>query len=330
MFKKLNIKILLIILVILAGVVVIINLTGKKERTFKSKVLDFNPDMISAMLIYNPKNVSVMEVNMQNDDSWDVQYEGQSYSADKNAILNMLHMLNNMKTERIAATSEAKWDDYHVTEEKGIRVELLQEQKVIADLMIGKFSYKMNESADPRQQQRAKMTSYVRYTDEDEVYAIDGILRMNFTSGVEFFRNKELIGKNHDELMKVSFSYPDQTFTLERSGTHWLLEGQLVDSTTTYRFIRSIARIRSSDFINDVNLASSQSLMSMRVEGPGFDPIDIHAYPSDDTAIQYYITSTFNDGTVFDGKKGKLLGKIFVQPERFLRKSVTSPDNYWE
>lgn len=31
----------------------------------------------------------------------------------------------------------------------------------------------------------------------------------------------------------------------------------------------------------------------------------------------YYITFTYNPGTVFDGMKGKLIEKIFVAPENF-------------
>ena len=223
MFKKLNIKALLIILFILVGVVIIINLTGKKERTFRSKVIDFDSGLITEMKVYNPKNPDIIIVNMPEDGIWEVSYGEKTYYADRVALENMMLMLADMKTLRIAATSEDKWEDYHVTEESAVRVELIQDNDVIGDLMIGKFSYKMQEQTDPMQQQKATMTSYLRHVDEDAVYAVEGIIRMNFTSGIEFFRKKELVGMNKDEISKVSFNYPDHSFSIQRSGNSWML-----------------------------------------------------------------------------------------------------------
>jgi len=319
MFKKLNIKALLIILLILVGVVIIINLTGKKERTFRSKVIEFDSGLITEMKVYNPKNPDIIIVNMPEDGIWEVSSGEKTYYADKAALENMMLMLADMKTLRIAATSEDKWEDYHVTEETAVRVELIQDDDVIGDLMIGKFSYKMQEQTDPMQQQKATMTSYLRHVDEDAVYAVEGIIRMNFTSGIVFYRKKELVGINKDEINKVSFNYPDHSFSIERSGNSWMLGQQPLDSLKTARFIRSLSTLRSSEFA-DIDTPASKAEMSIRIEGIGFDPIDIYAYPAADTAVKYYVTSSLNPGTVYDGEKGKLIEKNFVREDRFLPK----------
>ncbi len=141
MFKKLNIKALLIILLILVGVVIIINLTGKKERTFRSKVIDFDSGLITEMKVYNPKDPDIIIVNMPEEGIWEVSSGEKTYYADRVALENMMLMLADMKTLRIAATSEEKWEDYHVTEESAVRVELIQDNDIIGDLMIGKFIF---------------------------------------------------------------------------------------------------------------------------------------------------------------------------------------------
>jgi len=325
MFKKLNFKSLIIILLVLVGIVIIINLTGKKERTFKTKVLEFDPELITGMKVFNPQMDDIITLVKQEEDTWEVSSEGKTYKADGNAIVHMLEMLSDLKTMHIAATSEDKWEDFHVSDKSGIRIELLQEKDIVADLMIGKFSYKLKEPQgleQPMQQQQKKatMTSYLRVVDEDEVYAVDGILRMNFTSGIEFFRNKEIIGKDPKQLTKLTFTYPDQSFTLEQSGGYWFLEGQPVDSLKTARFLRTIATFRSSDFMDDVNLEGATSVMDLMVEGIDFDPIDINVYPASDTNILYYVTSTHNPETVLNGTKGKLVDRTFVGKEQFLPK----------
>jgi hypothetical protein len=164
------------------------------------------------------------------------------------------------------------------------------------------------------------MTSYLRLTDDDEVYAVEGILRMNFTSGMEFFRSKNLVGKKGDEISKVSFEYPEQSFYLERVSDGWLLDGQEADSLKAARFINKIAGMRSSEFIDDVDLSGSSSEMRVRIEGVGFEPIEVDFYPAADTNIKYYVTSTFNPGSVFNGEKGRLMEKAIVDRERFMLK----------
>jgi hypothetical protein len=325
MFKKLNIKVLLVILVVLAGVVVLINLIGNKERTFKSQVMEFDPELITGINVHNPKNADLIDIKRKDDGTWTVSSEGRTFMADEMTIENMLRMLTEMKTERIAATSMDKWEEFHVSDESGIRVELLSNDDVIADVVIGKFSYKMLDQQDPRQQQfqqqqQAKMTSYLRHFDEDEVYAVEGILRMNFTSGVEFFRSKNLVGKADEEIGKVIFEYPDRSFFIERSADGWTLDGQAADSLKTARFVHKIATMRSSEFIDDVDLRGVQAEMKVRIEGIGFAPIDINFYPAADTNIRYYVTSTYNPGSVFNGEKGKLMEKAIVDRERFMLK----------
>lgn len=325
MFKKLNIKVLLIILVVLVGVVALINLIGNKERTFKSQVMEFDPEQVTGMLVHNPKNAGLIDIERQDDGSWTVSSEGKTYMADQMTIENMLRMMTEMRTERIAATSMDKWEDFHVSEESGIRVELLSDDDVLADVVIGKFSYKMLDQQDPRQQQfqqqqQAKMTSYLRHFDEDEVYAVEGILRMNFTSGIEFFRSKNLVGKTAEEIGKIIFEYPDRSFFIERSADGWMLDGQPADSLKTARFVHKIATMRSSEFIDDIELSGRQAEMKLRIEGTGFKPIDIAFYPAADSTIKYYVTSSFNPGSVFNGEKGKLMEKAVADRERFMPK----------
>jgi hypothetical protein len=318
MFKKLSIKVLLIALVLLATILIIIRVTENKDRTFRSKVLEFNVENITAIDVFDPVKQLFIRIERNPDDTWQVRSEDIVYSGDRDAVLNVLHMMNDMKTERIAATKREKWDAYKVSDSTGIKVLLYEGDKDIADLYVGKFSYKTDDpTKNLHQQGRTKMTSYVRVANENNVYAINGIIRMNFTSGVKFFRNKELASKDFADLSKVSFTLPEDSFILEKSGNRWYIDGQVTDSAKTEKYLRTLSRLRNSHFIDTVDLSAEMPVYNIIVEGGSFDPVALNAYPAD-TVVQYYITSSINPGTVFDGSKTKLFEKTFVGRSKFV------------
>ncbi len=90
------------------------------------------------------------------------------------------------------------------------------------------------------------------------------------------------------------------------------------DSIKTLRYLNSIAHLRGDGFIDDVDLSNMTAIYTAKIEGKGFSPVQINAYAMG-AGEGYYITSTYNPSTVFDGNKGKLIEKIFVAPENFLK-----------
>ena len=75
--------------------------------------------------------------------------------------------------------------------------------------------------------------------------------------------------------------------------------------------------MRSSDFIDDVDVSQMKPAYTINIEGNSFDPVTINAYPAGAT-IQYYITSSMNPGSVMDGAKANLFEKAFVGVEELI------------
>ena len=83
MFKKLNLKILVIVFVALLAIVIIINLTENKkgERSFKSELINFNIEDASSLVIM-PKSGEEDVILKKKEEGWKVGNKEKFYNAD--------------------------------------------------------------------------------------------------------------------------------------------------------------------------------------------------------------------------------------------------------
>ena len=317
MFRKYSIAALLAGLAILVGIYLLVNYTGSDDRTFKAKVLDFNPDAVTKVVVNDAQTGEHTDIVLE-DGSWVLYSDEKSYSGAPEAVANALAMLNQLNTESVAATKSEKWADFQVNDELAIHVEVYEGNMTVADAYLGKFDFKQIPSAQPGRQPDTKITSYVRAADDNKVYAVNGLLKSNFQGGVKPFRNRSLfISDKPTDITKLSISGPDGMVVLENNGDHWLVNGAVADSTKTDRYLRSISHLRSSSFEDDVNLSGKNPSYNMEIEGSTFAPASIKAYPADST-VMYYVTSSINPGSVFNGAKAKVFEKLFVGVDAFL------------
>lgn len=316
MFKKNRILVLLVALAVLIGIYFLVDITKSDDRTFRAKVLSFNPELVTHIDITDYTTGENVEIKMENG-KWKIYSGGKAYNGGIDALTNALAMLNQLSTESIVATKPDKWEKYKVDDKQAIYVVLSEDGKKVGDIYIGKFDFKQIPSRTPGQQPQTKMTSYVRPGDEDKVYAVNGLLRSNFQGGKSPFRERALVRSTHTDISKYSISGPSGKMVLDLSTPSWNLNGMPVDSTKTDRFLRTLSRLNSTGFIDDVDLSGQTPVYTAVIEGSNFIPVTLSAFPAD-TTIGFYITSSYNEGSVFDGSKSNLFDKIFAEPDKFL------------
>ncbi|MBT3208308.1 MAG: DUF4340 domain-containing protein [Bacteroidetes bacterium] len=323
-------KTLIIILTILIIAVAITKLIdhNKGERSFKSKLITLDSANVTVIKIY-PKSYNFQEVKLAKDNSdWNLYYDNKIVNADIQAVQSMINELRALKTIRQAARSSEKWEKFELTDSTGTRVVVEENGEIVADLMVGKFSYKQAQNQNPyQQQQQGTMTTYVRLTDEDEVYAVSGYLSMTFNREPNSFRNKMLLNADIENWTKLSFDYSlEESFLLAKEGEKWTLNGMLTDSVETQNFLNQLAHLYSSGFVDDIEETTlTNNTHSLTIEGNNFTPIDIRAY-SADPENEYIITSTENTKTYFSGKLEDLFNKIFVNKMKFFKmEEITEP-----
>jgi len=319
MFKKLNFKVLLVIFIALLAVFLITKMIENKkgERSFRKDLVTVSLEEVDG-LTYIPEPSTGREIDLTKEsEGWYVVADGITYNADGSVIENLISSLISLKPQRVAATSKSKWKEYQVTDSTGTRVTLFSEDKKIADLYIGKFSYQPQESTNPYQQQQGKMTSYVRLAGDKEIYAVEGFLKMSFQSDIKNLRLRSLIDINKEGIARVVYNYPgDASYTVSRMGTQFMIDGVVTDSTITDKYLATLARLSSLDFVDNVSFDFNNPSHKIIIESNSIPPIELKAFEAD-TVNRFIITSSANPGSFFSGSENDLFGKAFVGKDEF-------------
>lgn len=321
MFKKLNIKVLIILLIILLGIYFISEMSDTDNRSFRSNLGNFDNANITTLIVESSKGDKVTII--KENDIWKVQADGKSYLADEATINNNLNLINNLKVKRVAATDKSKWAEYQVIDTMAVRLIVEENNDEVMNMLIGKFSYKQPDNTqqqqNPYQRQQPIITSFVRLNDDDIVYAVDGFLKMNFNADINSYRYKKLTDLNKDNIEKIDFSSTlNKPFVLAKQDGNWFVNGVQADSTKTVKYLNAISKLSSSSFVYDVSENQlPSSAFTLKIEGNNFNPIEINAFPAD-SVNQYLISSTNVDDAFFSGSTSKLFEKIFVGEENFL------------
>ena len=319
MFKRFKIRNLYIVFGILLILVVFTSLPGnqKKNRSFKSELSQFDPAVISQFHIY-PKAGGERLSFRKSDHNWMVADASGEYNADVAQVDRMLESISALRALRLAAREKEAWKKYEVTDSAGIRVEVLEGDKEVADLILGKFSYaRPGAPANPYQQQQGSMTTYLRLNKEKEVYAVDGFLAMSFNGQVKSYRDRNVLQLAESEVQRISISGGGPDFTLVHQDSLWLLNGVEADSAAMADYFAGIRSLKSAHFLPDEQVPAGASTHQMKVEGFDGNLIaQIDAYVAD--SLHITISSSMNPGTWFDGSQENLFGKLFMDQSEFV------------
>jgi hypothetical protein len=321
MFKKINTTILIVVLIILLGIYFAARFFDTSDRSFREIIVEVEPEKVTQVVINDPQNDKPVNI-MKEGDRWFVVKPSGKYPADTNVVKNIIAQVGSLKTKRYAGKGEDQWDKYQVTDSAATTVELIDRDETLTRLMIGKFSYNMPKDQNQqqmmgRQQQQGDMTTYVRLADENEVYAVDGFLKMNFNRDPDSYRDKTLVSVNQSDIQRVEFNYDGRQTLLERTGQGWTLGGTPADSASVLNYVRTLSKLSSSNFLNE-DYSGRQASHKVNIQGNNFVPIELAAYPVSDTNINYAIYSSHNPTAYFNGKKSDLFEKIFIEETELL------------
>ena len=252
MFSKFNLKQLLGIFVILLLIVLAVEVFDSKEKTnssFNSELVSVDQNNIGSFILYSRNQPDVPVTFTKSDDKWTFDKEGVTYNAAPDAINAILNQISNVKADRIVANNKDKWEEYKVTDSLATRIIINDPNgKELADLYIGKFSYSQpkTQNQNPYQRQQGTVTSFVRKGNKKEIYAVEGYLSMMFDRDIKYMRDPVVIKGNLNDWNKITLTAPsDSSFTMEKQGNTWLLNGQETDSASVVKYLRDLQNLSS-------------------------------------------------------------------------------------
>ncbi len=317
MFRKSNTGILLAVFIVLLAVVIFTQIRKPKtERTIDKTVFTFDTAQIDKITIAVKDNKNDLEL-VKKDKKWHVKQADKNYVADEQKIQHILSTLSMMEPKRLAAKSKDKWKEYKVTDSLGTLVEI-SSGKETNGLIIGKFSYQQPKNQSPYQRrQQGIMNTYVRPIDKNDVYVVDGFLRMTFSPQISQYRDKTIIEGNKENWTKLAFSYPaDSSFVLEKKNNAWMTNGNVIDSASVAKYMNTIARLSSSQFLDENKYQAANASHTLKIDGNNMlEPITIQAVPADSTN-KYAIHSSLNKEAWFSGAQANIFSKLFISKDK--------------
>jgi hypothetical protein len=313
------------LLYLLTGLIVILAITvlikiPKEKATLKSKIVSLDTSLVSRIILYpkisNGKAVEFSKIKGK----WIVKQDNIISTIQAGAVQNLFNEVLNLKPQGLASKDKSKWKEFDLTDSLATRIKFLdKKEKNLADLMIGKFTYKRADNPYAGYGgNNIQMTSFVRVYNENEVYAVDGMVSFSFNIKFDDWRDKTFIKANRNDITNVRFIYPaDSSFNLVKKGNSWQITDQIADSINVTNYTASLGIMNGETFLD--NFRSDQSpVYQLAVEGNNLLNISVRCYKGEGID-EYILNSSLNPDVYFISKRDEIFEKLF-KPERYFLK----------
>jgi len=306
MFNRANPKILGIVFVVLLGLVLIVKLGGSQrgERSFKSELIPFNAEEINNIRIIPANSNSYTLV--KEEDTWKVVKGDQRYQANESQVTRVIDQLANLNVNQVVANSSDDWDLYEVTDSMATKVNVKAGGESIG-LRVGKLNF---------DRRTRSATSYVRQTGDDNVYGVNGFLKMSFGRGADAYRKKTIVSlEDKASVNQISFDYPaDSSFVLKRNNNQWMVGSQSVDSASAAEYINTIQNLNGSSFANIQEADMSNPTYKATISGK--KNIEVAAKEING---QWVVHSSLLPESYFSDSQGNIRDKLFVPRDSLMQ-----------
>ena len=307
MFSKVSNKTLVAILLVLITVWGVSTFISKmnKESNFSIPEVEIDSAKISRISITGKTDNYLPVVFEKSETTWKIVKDNTNVEADENSVQSFISMLRNFKITRLAAKSKEKWNDFQVTDSLGTRLSVFQENEKVLDVIIGKFGF----------QQRSGI-SYIRFVDDDKVYALDGFIAMTINQGFNSWRNKVVVKSEKTNWNKLKFNYSDSSFVLIKVANRWEIEGSSVDSILVENYFTQLSSLTHGNF--EDNFTEPQNpTYQLEISGDNMDSsIRLKAYQKNDN--DYIVNSSQNKEANFKFSSQDIFSKLFVSKRSFV------------
>ena len=241
----------------------------------------FNPELFAV----DTTAVTLIEISSQADDfvpfklersgnAWTISNGILNAKAESNAVNSILAQLPQIKATRIAAKKKEKWANFEIEEDKAkAHIKVFQGKKLAANFWLGGFRFN---------QQNQSAISFVRKSEADDVYVVDGFLSMSMGQGIDSYRNKSMVKFNEGDITSLTFTKNGVSSNLKKEGNTWITDsGLTLDSLKMANYLKRLSTYNAPKFADDFSAsqADNSTKESLVIGGNNMlDPISINCY----------------------------------------------------
>lgn len=309
--KKFSNKILIIVLVALAGIFVLSRVfrSPKLESNLRKGLVKIDTASVTEVRI-NRESEGAGEVRLKRDgNTWKVSTDGKESEAGAGAVKSMLGVMLDLQAQRMVSRKKEKWDTYQVGD-NSTRVTVYNGSDKMADFRVGKTNFSQGQGRG-----QGGANTYLRLTDEDEVYSSEGFIASHFNRGFNDWRNQLFLKVNGDEVAKIEFNYPDSSFVLEKRDSVWYAGDRPAVETKVNQYFSKV-RFKTVSEFDDNFVQPGNATLRIQINGAAGPLATGQAWLIDDE--NWVLTSTIQQGVYFKGKSSGVIKDIFPGIKSFI------------
>lgn len=262
--------------------------------------------LITEILINDHKNKKSLSLKKAEDGLWYLFANENVFLAEQQAANQLLFDIRNFKIGEPVHSGVNYFEAYELEQEQALQALAKAGAEVVFDLLIGK-----TES-----QGKPKIT-YARWNGEEDIYAASSHPRAIFQTNPDEYRNKRLCNISRLKMNSVEYSYPaDTSFALTKTASGpWLVDEKPGNTEEIESFLGTLGFVMSGMYA-DISRGSlpKSPKYKVKITGENGEIFDIYAYQ---TNGKWYLTSSYDENSVWDASNLELLNRIFPSKKRF-------------
>lgn len=291
---------------------------GKRARSFSATLVAIDTSKVTSILL-TPKGTA-MEISILREKNGWIASNGQlNVKAQTEMVQNLLATLTSISTNQVVAKKTAQWKDFEVEEKQGTHIRVYQGKKLLTDFILGKLDVNA-----PMQQ----AISYLRLNGENEVYAIEGLVTMNFAQDFNAFRNHTLLKMKADmEVMAFDYQERDTAFQFIKTNTGWKLGINSCDSMQVENCLNVLRKVEGERFADDFDEVQGSKFLYkiLTLKGKNIeDSLVISCYRDTTRQLPFVIQSNQSPESFFASDSIGIYKQIFNPINKLVRNQATT------
>ncbi len=311
--KKLNNKILFGFLIGLAAIFALSRVfrASKRQSNLRTELLKIDTAAVNKVLLFAAVEKGKEIALNREGNKWIAKKEKSTARTEQGSVNNAIATLANLKPLRLITKKKEKWNEYSVGD-SSTRVQLYKGDVVVADIHVGRVGF--NQSSDG-QFNPGGIFTYVRLTNENEVYAVEGFLESSFNRSYTDWRDKSFLRIKKEQITEIQFIYPgDSSFVLTKKDNGWWIGAEASDSIKVNSYLSQLEYKNANGFADEF-LAMGKGDVSIQLKGaPGvIATVEGWKRPTD-----WVLKSSWQPTIYFSSENSGLVKTLFEPKKNFL------------
>jgi len=221
------------------------------EEAKKTKLVDFNPDDVTALTLTYPDREIALE---KSDGAWRLSKPLQT-AADDITVKNLLRAIADAEVKKTIDEPPQDLAPFGLAPPEVV-VKIATKDTTLPDLKVGKTT-------------SVSFSTYVQRGDQGKIYLTPSAFRSGMDKQVKDLRDKKIVDFKEDDITRVALRGPDGDVIVAKADGNWMIEQPTslrADGNAVRTLLSTVRNMRATEFASDA--PSDADLVNYGLQDP--------------------------------------------------------------